>query len=451
MPPVDDETPRLPIRIVVRDDLERRRVTVFFRALLAIPHLIVVGLWGVAAAAAAVVLWLALLFEGRAPETLQSFAAGYLRYSVQVAAYVHLAAAPYPRFGGGDGYPVDLEVDRARTQGRGGVAARLVLALPLVLLTSALGGAAFAGDFAWAASRSGAGSDSWSAGAGVGGLAATAALLGWFASVARGRMPRGLRDLAAYAIAYTAQVMGFVLLVTDRYPTSDPSRVLPLAELPPHPVTLRLEDRLERSRLTVFFRLLLAAPHLIWLMLWTIVVILAAVVAWVVGLVTGRIPGSLHRFIAAWVRYSTHVGAFLFVVGGPFPGFAGAAGSYPVDLVIAPPARQRRSVTLFRLWLAIPALLLSSAYSLALYAVALLGWWAALFTGRMPEGLRNLGAVGLRYTGQVNAYVFLLTDRYPDSGPAVRDRPRHEQLQFDLVPPSTPPAGWPAGPGIGPA
>jgi len=140
------------------------------------------------------------------------------------------------------------------------------------------------------------------------------------------------------------------------------------------------------------------------------------------------------------VRYSTHVAAFLFVVGGPFPGFVGAAGSYPVDLVIAPPARQRRSVTLFRAWIAIPALLLSSAYSVALYVVALLGWWAALFTGRMPEGIRNLGAVSLRYTGQVNAYLFLLTDRYPDSGPAVRDRPHDEQLRLELDPPA--PTRW---------
>ena len=53
----------------------------------------------------------------------------------------------------------------------------------------------------------------------------------------------------------------------------------------------------------------------------------------------------------------------------------------------------------------------------------------------MPEGLRNLGAVSLRYTAQVNAYLFLLTDRYPYSAPAVRDRPRDEQLELDLEPP----------------
>jgi hypothetical protein len=447
---VEDERPRLPIRIVVTDDLERSRVTVFFRMLLAIPHLIVVGLWGVAAFAVSVILWLALLFEGRAPTSLQSFVTNYLRYSVQVGAYVHLAAAPFPRFGGADGYPVDLELEPARVQPRGRVAARLVLALPPLLLTAALGGGAFSGNAGWVTRQSGFDSGVWSTGVTMGGVAATAAVLGWFAALARGRMPRGLRDLIVYAIAYTAQVMGFLLLVTDRYPTSDPSRVLPFAGLPDHAVSLRLEDRLERSRLTVFFRLLLAIPHLIWLVLWTALVLPAAVVAWFAALATARVPHALHRFIAAWVRYATHVGAFLFVVGGPFPGFVGAAESYPVDLVIAPPERQRRSATLFRFWLAIPALVLSSAYSFALYVVALLGWWAALFTGRMPDGMRNLGAVSLRYTGQVNAYLFLLTDRYPDSGPAVRDRPHDVQLQLELEPPATPPHGLYDLPGIEP-
>ena len=45
----------LPVRIVVTDDLERSRVTVFFRLLLAIPHLVVVALWGIAAFAVSVV------------------------------------------------------------------------------------------------------------------------------------------------------------------------------------------------------------------------------------------------------------------------------------------------------------------------------------------------------------------------------------------------------------
>ena len=246
-------------------------------------------------------------------------------------------------------------------------------------------------------------------------------LLGWFASLARGRMPQGLRDLGAYALGYGAQATGYALLLTDRYPTSDPAVVVPNQVLPSHPVRIGVTDPLRRSRLTVFFRLLLALPHLVWLTAWSVLALLAAVAGWVAALATGRLPVRLHRFLAAFTRYANDVFAFLLLVGGPFPGFAGAAGSYPVALSIAPAERQARLVTLFRLVLSVPALLVSSAYGGVLAAVALLGWFAALATGRMPEGLRNLGAAGLRYNAQLTAYLLLLTDRYPYAAPALAD------------------------------
>ena len=54
----------------------------------------------------------------------------------------------------------------------------------------------------------------------------------------------------------------------------------------------------------------------------------------------------------------------------------------------------------------------------------------------MPEGLRNLGAVSLRYSAQATAYLFLVTERYPYSAPAVRDRPRDVQLELPLGAPA---------------
>jgi len=115
--------------------------------------------------------------------------------------------------------------------------------------------------------------------------------------------------------------------------------------------------------------------------------------------------------------------AFVYLVGRRFPGFTGRAGSYGIDLEIAPPERQSRWKVLFRLFLAIPALLLSSALDGVALIIALLAWWYALVTGRMPEGLRNLGAACLRYGAQTYAYLLLLTDRYPYSAPVLRDRP----------------------------
>ncbi len=111
-----------------------------------------------------------------------------------------------------------------------------------------------------------------------------------------------------------------------------------------HPIWLVVNDDLERSRLTVFFRLLLVIPHVLWLLLWGIVIELAAIVAWFATLFGGRCPAGLHDFIARYLTYMTHVSAYLFLIADPYPSFSGRTG-YPVDLEVDPPERQNRWAT----------------------------------------------------------------------------------------------------------
>jgi hypothetical protein len=424
-----------PIRLVVRDDdLQRSRLTVFFRLLLAIPHLVWLTLWGIAAFVVAFILWLAVLIQGEAPAILHDFVAGYLRYSVHVGAYVYLAAGPYPGFRGAPGYAVDLEIAPPARQSRWTGFFRIIFALPALLLAATLGGG-----ISWGSSGSSFGSQSgdWYASLSVfsgAGAAAAAAFLTWFVAVARGRAPSGLRDLVTYAVGYSAQTGGYLLLLTDRYPSADPALLDPRPELPDHPVAIEVTDELERSRLTVLFRLLLAIPHLIWILLWTILVPFAAIAAWVVALVTGRVPRPLHRFLAAYVRYATHLSAYLYVVGRRFPGFTGREESYGIDLWIAPPERQSRWKTLFRLFLATPAWIVAGALGGVLFALAFLGWWYALVRGRMPEGLRNLGVSCLRYSAQTYAYALLLTERYPYASPVLEGRSPDVEPRFPPEP-----------------
>ncbi|MGH3133089.1 MAG: DUF4389 domain-containing protein [Gaiellaceae bacterium] len=427
-------SPERPIRLVVHDDLHRNRLTVLFRLILAIPHLIWMTLWGIAAFVVGFILWLAILIEGKAPEILHDFVAGYVRYATQVGSYLFLAANPYPGFRGRPGYPVEVEIDPPVRQSRWTALFRLVLALPALLLAAVLGGGFSVGTpgGSWGSASGDPGSTAWT-GLTITGVAAAAAFLAWFAILVRGRAPRGLRDLVAYAIGYGAQTGGYLLLLTGRYPSSDPALAEPFSELPGHPVRLVVADDLERPRLTVLFRLLLAIPHLVWLVLWSLVAFFAAVAAWLAALVTGRVPSPLHRFLAAYIRYGTHVVAYLYLVGRKFPGFTGRAGSYGIDIEIDPPARQSRWKTLFRLFLAIPALLLGSGLGGVAFVVAFLGWWYALVKGRMPEGMRNLGAFCLRYSAQSYAYLLLLTDRYPYSAPVLEGSREHEEPPPQIV------------------
>jgi len=146
--------------------------------------------------------------------------------------------------------------------------------------------------------------------------------------------------------------------------------------------------------------------------------------------VTGRVPDSLHRFLAAYVRYATHLIAFVYLIGRRFPGFTGRAGSYGVDLDVDPATQQSRWTILFRFFLSLPALILASALGGVALVIAVLAWWHALVTGRMPEGMRDLGAACLRYSAQTYAYALLVTSRYPYGAPILHEpeTPAAEEL-----------------------
>jgi hypothetical protein len=193
-----------------------------------------------------------------------------------------------------------------------------------------------------------------------------------------------------------------------------------------HPIELVIQDDLRRSRLTVFFRLLLAIPHFIWYVLWTIAALVAVIAGWFAALGIGRLPGPLHRFLSAYVRYSTHLFAYLSIVADPYPAFSGEFGDYPVDVRLPDPVPQARWRILLRLILALPALALAAvlggiggvsgsgggrssttsagaSFTGLLAGVAVLGWFASIVTGRMPRGVRDAGLYGVGYRAETLA------------------------------------------------
>lgn len=106
------------------------------------------------------------------------------------------------------------------------------------------------------------------------------------------------------------------------------------------------------------------------------------------------------------------------------PAYPGTASAWqPVHAVrpgvlVAPEAQWRTSRVRvgFRAILAIPHLIVLYAVSVAAELVAIVAWFAALFTARVPDGIyRFLGWV-VGYATRVNGYVWLLTDRWPTFG-----------------------------------
>jgi Domain of unknown function (DUF4389) len=400
-----------PVQLVVEDDLRRNRLTVFFRILLAIPHLIWLILWSVVAYIAVIVNWFAALIRGHPPAAFHRFLCSYIRYVAHVSAYLWMVGNPYPGFVGEEGeYPIDLTLPvEPMVQSRWKTLFRAVLVLPAAVLAALLGGSGTVVQrgkhFVFVLPPTGA-------------LLLAVAVLGWWVGVFRGRMPKGFRDAGAFSIGYGAQVLAYSAIITDRYPFADPAALLARVEPPPvHPVHLVDTGDLRRSRVTVFFRLALFIPHYVVLEIWGIAVFFSVVVNWFITLFRGTPAGPLHRFNSRFVRYAVHVYAFVLLVANPFPGFTGDPGTYPIDLVLPDAARQNRWKTGFRVVLIFPAYIVGYALGLVLYVTAALNWFVGLICGRSPEGLHKVGVYALRYLAQMYAYAYLLTDAYPNASP----------------------------------
>jgi hypothetical protein len=74
---------------------------------------------------------------------------------------------------------------------------------------------------------------------------------------------------------------------------------------------------------------------------------------------------------------------------------------------------QRRLTVLFRIFLAIPQFFVLFFLGIAVFFVVVIGWFGALFMGRFPLWAHTFVTGVLRWSARVEAYLLLLTDRYP--------------------------------------
>jgi len=192
-------------------------------------------------------------------------------------------------------------------------------------------------------------------------------------------------------------------------------------------VGVRDDESLRRRRIAVVLRAALYVPHAIVLAAWTLLAAPAVAVAWLALLIEGRLPNWLHRFVAAYVRYTGQVTAWLFLISGHYPDPLHTT-VHPFAIEIPERPRQPRLVTLFRAVLAIPALLLATALRVVLTLAAIPAWFAGLALGRTTAGLQELGTFCLRYELEAVAYTLLLTARYPRLVPAESPSSRASDL-----------------------
>jgi hypothetical protein len=170
-----------------------------------------------------------------------------------------------------------------------------------------------------------------------------------------------------------------------------------------------------RNRLTTFFRSIVVIPWMIVAGLYGFAAGIAILIAWFALVFTGRYPEGLYNFVAGYVRMISRVNGFYYLLTDEWPPFNGEANdAYPVRIGIPPPKPEySRAKAAFRLIVGIPVMLLAYVQSLIALVIAVIGWFAILFTGSMSEGLFEPLRSANAYTARATAYFGLLTEDWP--------------------------------------
>ena len=170
---------------------ERNRLTTAFRIILAIPHLIVVQVWGYLMEILAIIEWFIILFTGKRNEGIWNLQWAWLGYYSRVYGYVDLLYDQYPAFGTDPGtVPARTEFRYDEPADRLTNGLRFIWAIPAIVVAAVLG------------------------------IASVFVLIAaWFVILFTGKQPGGMFGFILRVFRYILQTYSYVLLMTDTYPS----------------------------------------------------------------------------------------------------------------------------------------------------------------------------------------------------------------------------------------
>ena len=186
-----------------------------------------------------------------------------------------------------------------------------------------------------------------------------------------------------------------------------------------YPVTISVDTPQRVANWRPLVQWLLALPHAVILWVLGTVSQIVSIISWLAILFTGRLPGGLAQFQAMHLRYNLRTSAYVGFLTDQYPPFTFDAvnddpGGHPTSLSVSPTLEGRNRLTcFFRIILMIPALIFWVIIGIVAIICSVLGFFAVLFTGRWPEGLRNFVVANLRISARFGAYASFLTDQYP--------------------------------------
>ena len=191
-------------------------------------------------------------------------------------------------------YPVQFRVEYPDApRDRGSVLVRILLAIPILILSGLLSGNFPLDDADMTRAQ---------ASLAGGGLTIATALMILF----RHKYPRWWFDFMLALSRFSARIGAYLLLLRDEYPSTDEHQAVHL--------DIAYPDVTGLNRVLPLFKWLLAIPHYIVLSLLSVAALVIAVVSWVAILVTGEQPKWAFEFLEGLMRWGWRVTAYAFLL-----------------------------------------------------------------------------------------------------------------------------------------
>jgi hypothetical protein len=168
-------------------------------------------------------------------------------------------------------------------------------------------------------------------------------LFAWVAVIVLGRYPEGLYNLNSGFVRYFVRTGAWVSLQTDEWPPFG------IADDPAYPIRVEVAPRAEhQSRLTAFFRIILAIPMLIVSYAVGYVHQWLAVIAWLTIVFRGYLPEQVNAAMTFCNSFYARLYGYVALLTDDYPpigiekgkgsGFPAAAPPAPGDVPPAAPA-----------------------------------------------------------------------------------------------------------------
>ena len=192
MSPAASASTSYPVQLEVDPAAPQSRLTVFFRILMLIPHIIILYALGAAQGVITFIAWFAIVFTGSYPAGLFGFSVGVSRWQTRMAGYATLLTGLYPPFAldGAVPYPVRVTIADAFT-GRNRLTTffRVFMIIPHVIVLYL-----------------------------VQLVAGIMLFVGWFAALFTGTLPAGIHNFLSGTLRWQTRFGAYANLLTDEYP-----------------------------------------------------------------------------------------------------------------------------------------------------------------------------------------------------------------------------------------